>query len=87
MVYTWSDFVGNVGVALIILAYLGLQLGKLDGRGIVYSAVNGIGAALILVSLVYDFNLSAFVIEIFWIAIGLIGAWRWFRGRRAGVRP
>jgi hypothetical protein len=82
MGYGWSDLAGNVGVALIILAYLGLQLGRIDGRGLHYSLANAFGAALILVSLAYDFNLSAFIIEIFWIAISLIGVWRGYRRER-----
>jgi VIT1/CCC1 family predicted Fe2+/Mn2+ transporter len=83
MSYSWSDLVGNIGVALIILAYLGLQLGRLDGRDLAYSVANAIGAALVIVSLMRDFNLSAFVIEAFWVAISLIGIWRWRRGRSA----
>jgi VIT1/CCC1 family predicted Fe2+/Mn2+ transporter len=83
--YSWSDLVGNVGVALIILAYLGLQLGRLDGRGPAYSLANAVGAALVIVSLAYDFNLSAFVIEAFWVLISLIGIWRWLRQRSAGA--
>ncbi len=82
--YGWPDFVGNVGVALIILAYLALQLGKLDGRSLAYSAMNAVGAALVLVSLWFDFNLSAFIIEAFWVAISLIGIVRSLRARRAG---
>lgn len=85
MSYSWSDLVGNVGVAFIILAYLGLQLGRLDGRGPAYSFANAVGAALVIVSLAYDFNLSAFVIEAFWVLISLIGIWRWLRQRSAGA--
>ena len=87
MSYSWTDLVGNAGVAMIILAYLGLQLERLDGRGLAYSVVNAVGAALILVSLLEDFNLSAFVIEIFWIAISLIGIWRGLRQEPAAPAP
>ena len=85
MTYHWSDLVGNLGVAAIILAYLGLQLGRLDGRGLTFSVLNAGGAAFILVSLAHDFNLSAFIIEVFWIAISMIGIVRALRGsdRRA----
>ena len=82
MSYTWTDLIGNLGVALVILAYLGLQLERLDARGLVYSAANAIGAAMILVSLSRDFNLSAVVIEVFWVGISLLGLWRWQRRRR-----
>jgi len=34
------------------------------------------------VSLLVDFNLSAFLIEVFWVAISLIGIQRWLRARR-----
>lgn len=83
MGYSLSDFVGNVGVALIILAYLGLQLGRLEARGLAYSVANAVGAVLVIVSLLFDFNLSAFIIEVFWVVISLIGIERWRRGRRA----
>ena len=40
------DFVGNVGVFLIIISYLLLQLNKLKSNDISYSAMNLIGAIL-----------------------------------------
>lgn len=86
MAYHWSDLIGNLGVAMIILAYLALQLGRMDGRGMAYSLLNACGAGLILVSLYYAFNLSAFVIEVFWVAISLIGIVRSLRARRDQAR-
>jgi hypothetical protein len=82
MSYSLSDFIGNVGVALIILAYLGLQLGRLEVHNLTYSLANAVGAVLVIVSLLFDFNLSAFIIEAFWVVISLIGVWRWRRDRR-----
>lgn len=73
MNYDWTDFIGNVGVALILIAYLMLQFEKIDSRKAPYSLLNGIGAALILFSLCFDFNLSAFVIEFFWLLISIVG--------------
>ena len=73
------DVIGVVGVALIVGSYLLLQIGQLEGRGAAYSALNAVGAALVLLSLSVDFNLSAFIIEMFWLAISLMGlalAWR-----------
>jgi hypothetical protein len=80
--YTWADAVGNVGVLLVLGSYLGLQLGRLDSRGMAYSACNAAGAVLLLVSLTVNFNLSSVVIEIFWLAISLVGLWRHRRARR-----
>ena len=73
MSYAWHDFVGNIGVALILIAYLFLTLEKLDPKSVLYSVLNGLGALLILVSLYFAFNLSSFIIEIAWLLISLIG--------------
>lgn len=78
MKYAWHDFAGNVGVALILISYLLLQLGKLQSKELRYSLMNGAGASLVIVSLVFDFNLSAFVIEAFWVLISFIGIARYF---------
>ena len=73
MNYTWYDLVGNIGVALILIAYLLLQLKRIKSEQLLYSLMNGIGAVLIIVSLVFDFNLSAFIIEFFWLLISIFG--------------
>lgn len=80
---TIADVFGLVGAALIVVAYLMLQVGRMDARSVSYSALNGAGAAAILVSLYYDFNLGAFVIEAFWLAISLYGLLRAFAARLA----
>ncbi len=86
--FEWYDWVGTVGVLLIVGAYLLLQLEKLRSDELRYSIFNGLGALLIIVSLVFDFNMSAFLIEAFWLAISLYGALRWARAarRRTSVR-
>ncbi len=75
----WHDAVGGFGVALIVLTYLLLQLERLDARGFSFSFLNGLGAALVIYSLFYEFNLSAFLIEIFWLIISLMGIGLWMR--------
>lgn len=81
MSYTWYDFVGNVGVAFIIVTYLLLQLGRLDSRTLAYSLLNALGA-LLIISLLFDFNLSALIIEAFWLAISVYGLARVFAKSR-----
>jgi hypothetical protein len=81
--YTWADAVGNLGVLLVLGAYLGLQLGRMEARGPGYSACNAVGAVLLLVSLTVNFNLSSVIIEIFWLAISLVGLGRYWRQRRS----
>lgn len=79
MAYEWHDFVGNLGVLLVLGTYLLVQLDRMDIRRPVYSVSNAVGAILIIVSLLQDFNLSSFVIEIAWLAISLLGLFRWRR--------
>jgi len=76
MEYQWFDFVGNIGVFLILLAYLLLQLDKINSQSIVFSLLNAIGALSVLISLYFKFNLSAFLIELFWLLISMVGILR-----------
>lgn len=78
----WHDLTGLVGVALVLLSYFGLQAGKMRGDGIIYQSMNLVGALLILLSLVNDFNLSAAVVELSWVVITLYGMIRAHRVRR-----
>lgn len=81
------DAAGMVGVGLIVLAYLLLQTGRLAATAIAYSLLNAFGAALVLVSLAVEFNLSAFVMEAFWLLISLYGLARALRSRAATAPP
>ena len=79
MRYGLLDLIGNIGVVVLIIAYLMLQLNKLSSDGLAYSLLNAIGASLIIVSLLVNFNLSAFIIEVFWVLISFVGIYRYFR--------
>jgi paired small multidrug resistance pump len=78
----WYDLAGSVGVILIVAAYLLLQLERVGSSSLPYLLANAVGAALILLSLAYEFNLSAFLMEAFWLAISLLGL-----ARRTRARP
>ena len=79
--FMWYDAVGNLGVIMILGAYLLLQTNKVTVDQVSYSLLNGIGAALVLVSLFYKFNLSAFFIEVFWLLISIYGVAKNIRRR------
>ena len=81
MKYGLFDLVGNVGVAIMIVAYLLLQLNRIDSRSVVYSLLNVFGAALVILSLSVNFNLSAFIMEAFWVLISMIGIYRYLFAR------
>jgi len=76
----WYDAAGLLGVALTLVAFYLLQDGKLRGDGLPYQLMNALGAFAVLLSLLYAFNLSAFVLEGLWLLISIYGI---VRGRRA----
>lgn len=80
---TGPDMIGLIGVAMILIAYALLQFGRLAPTDWRYSALNGLGASLILVSLYYDFNLPTFVIEVAWVVISLFGLWQAFQRHKS----
>jgi len=79
MNYTLVDLIGNIGVVVLMITYLMLQLNKLRSDGLAYSVLNAVGASLIVVSLVVNFNLSALLMEVFWVLISFVGIYRYFR--------
>jgi hypothetical protein len=83
MQYAWYDFAGNIGVGLMVLGYLLLQAEKIRSSDLSYSLMNGIGALLVVVSLFYRFNLSAFLVEAFWFLISVYGLIKFAAKERA----
>lgn len=78
----WHDVAGFIGVIVVLLAFLLLQAHKLHGNGLTYQLMNIFGALGVLLSLVFgNFNLSAFVMEVAWAAIGIYGMLRGLRRR------
>ncbi len=67
------DLLGYVGVACVVITYGLSQVGRMDVKQPLYPAINGIGAVLILISLYFRPNPPSVVIEIFWLAISVIG--------------
>ena len=78
MQFAWYDFIGSIGVGIIIFTYILLQLEKIRSETLVYSLLNALGASLIIVSLLYSFNFSAFIVEFFWLLISLFGIGKYF---------
>jgi len=82
MNFNLFDVAGFIGVLLIVIAYLLLQLNKLPSSSLSFSLMNAAGSLLIMLSLVFKFNVSAFLIEVFWFLISLLGLTKWFIARK-----
>lgn len=75
----WYDWVGIAGTLMILGAFFLLQAGRVSGTGLSYQLLNLFGAAGVLVSLLGQFNISVFVLEIAWMAVSLYGIVRTLR--------
>ena len=75
------DLAGVLGSILIVGSYLLLQIGRLRPDQPAWPLANGFGAGLVLLSLLAEFNLGAFILECFWLLISAIGLVRVIRGR------
>lgn len=79
MSFAWYDAVGTLGTAIIIITYTLLQVGRVRSEELIYSMLNAAGATLIIVSLYFNFNFPAFVVEFFWLLISLFGVGKYLR--------
>ncbi len=73
MNFTIYDLIGSVGVGVIILTYILLQTERLKSETLTYSILNAIGSGMIAFSLIFKFNLAAFIVEILWLVISIYG--------------
>lgn len=73
------NFLGLIGVALTLIAYALLQAEKIKGNSKSYSFINAIASLLILYSLYFNWNLSAFVMEATWFLLSIYGLWRAYK--------
>ncbi len=76
---TAPDAIGLLGVALYVGAYGGLQLGMLDLADVRYTVLNAVGGLAVIYSLVWSFNLAAFVTQVLWLVFTVVG---YLRARR-----
>lgn len=77
---TVPDAVGLVGVALYVGAYAGLQTGRLGLADTRYTVLNAVGGLAVIFSLIWSFNLAAFVTQVLWLIFTLVG---YLRSRNA----
>jgi hypothetical protein len=69
----FSATIGICGVLLIMVTYFLLQIERMKSTDLLYSVVNFVGGAMILVSLMYEWNLASFLMEVVWCLISLFG--------------
>ncbi|MGH7023935.1 MAG: CBU_0592 family membrane protein [Caulobacteraceae bacterium] len=78
----FPDAAGIVGVVLMLGAYIGAQTGRLDPARAPSLLLNLIGPALVIFSLMFTFNLPAFLTEAAWATAATFGLVRLALKRR-----
>ncbi|CDZ76086.1 hypothetical protein BN59_00350 [Legionella massiliensis] len=74
-----SNYVGIIGVTLVLGAYFFSQTGRVTFESLGYLLSNLFGSLLITFSLIYHWNLSSFLIELAWCSISIMGLIKLFR--------
>ena len=77
-----SDVIGIIGVILLLIAYFLLNTHKLAPMSLFYQLFNFFGAFFIFYSLLFNWNLSAALIEIAWMIISMIGVYQIWRRKK-----
>ena len=74
-----ADTIGIIGAVLMLIAFYLLEAGKLNPDNKSYPLLNLFGAAFMLYSLFFQWNLSAVLMEAAWLLISLWGTIKAFR--------
>ena len=78
-----GDIIGIIGVFIIIIAYILMQIDRMDPKGVLFSLLNTLGAIFILISLLYDWNLASFIMEVIWFTLSFYGTIRGLKKQKA----
>ncbi len=71
-----GNFIGFVGVGCFLFGYFMLQRNAWPHQGLKYLGINLAGAVLVMISLLVDWNLPAFILEAIWALISIYGIYK-----------
>ena len=73
---SFYTLIGFLGPVIFTIAYTMVSLNYWNGQQLRTHVWNLLGAVAILISLIPEWNLPVFVLEVCWSAISLYGIWR-----------
>lgn len=76
-----ANTIGVGGDVLVIIAFFLLQINRLKSNDLSYLLLNIFGSFGVLFSLVYHWNLPAFIIEVAWVIISGYGIYNYFKNK------
>ncbi len=79
------EIIGLGGVALMLGAYGLLMTGRLSSERALFHLMNLAGAWMVMYSLLHDFNLATFLIEIAWSGVAIYGLWKARKAKKTAI--
>jgi predicted membrane protein len=73
----FANIVGNIGVVCFLLGFFLLQKEVLTHNSLQYLGLNLAGSLLLIYSLLFHWNLPAFVLEAAWAMISMYGIYKY----------
>ena len=75
----FSDWIGSIGVALLLIAFVLILFNKISKNGIIYLVMNVTGSALAAIAS-YLIHYTPFIIlELAWMFASLFGIWKFYK--------
>ena len=71
-----NDWIGTVGVTILLLAYLLILLNKISKNGMAYLTMNFVGSGLACVASFLIHYTPFVVLELAWMIASLFGMWK-----------
>ena len=69
----YYEICGVLGAVVVLIAYFLLSAKKINANTSLYYSLNILGSVLLIFSLLYDWNLASFFIEVSWLLISVYG--------------
>ncbi len=73
------QLISFVGALLILIAYIGHQVHRMDPRRPLYNILNALGSAILGWMALHPFQLGFVILEFAWVLVSLYG---WYAGAR-----
>ena len=73
------SILGLAGAVCCVSMFYAIEQGRLDGNSMAYYIINGIGGALILAAVFYNYDsgdLGSMAVEAAWVVISLMGIFK-----------
>jgi hypothetical protein len=78
-----GNIIGFVGVGCFLFGYFMLQRNAWPHQGLHYLGTNLAGAVLVMISLLVEWNLPAFLLEAAWASISIYGIYLYIYKKRS----